>query len=54
MTNTRTYVLISPTGKKYRVENLAAFARRFPNLNRRGLSKLVTGDQESHKNWRLA
>ncbi len=44
------YSFISPSGKKYVVENLSAFARRF-NLDRSAISRVANGIRKMHKNW---
>jgi hypothetical protein len=44
--------VLSPKGKEYAVTNISAFARRF-NLDRSGMSRVISGQRTNHKNWTL-
>ncbi len=46
------YIVKSPKGREYTVENISAFARKH-KLDRSSLSRLVNGIRDTHKNWTL-
>jgi hypothetical protein len=53
MTKTKVGKMKSPSGKIYNVASgeITAFANRF-KLDRTGVSKVLNGRRNSHKNWR--
>ena len=49
----RVATFVSPRGKRYTTDNLAAFARRF-NLDGSSLTKLIRGTRQQFKGWTVA
>ncbi len=50
MSRKGSYVIFSPSHKRYVVDNLSAFARRF-GLDRSAISRVARGQRKMHKNW---
>jgi len=48
--SSKSYVIFSPSHKRYVVDNLSAFARRF-GLDRSAVSRVARGQRKMHKNW---
>jgi hypothetical protein len=46
----KNHILISPNGKRYVVDNLSKFSRRF-GLDRSAISRVSAGLRKMHKNW---